>query len=50
MKLPQGEEPRFPEDEGMFIGSRPEVGSKLQNKLEQRLDIETLRTLFKNLP
>lgn len=38
MKLPQGEEPRFPEDEGMFIGTRPEVSSKLQNKLENRFD------------
>jgi len=39
VKLPQGEEPRFPEDEGMFIGTRPEVSSKLQNKLENRFDL-----------
>ena len=35
-KLGDGQQPRFPEDEGMYIGVRPNVQSKMQNKLENR--------------
>jgi len=37
-KLGDGQQPRFPEDEGMYIGVRPQVQSKVQNKLENRFD------------
>jgi hypothetical protein len=36
-KLGDGQQPRFPEEEGMYIGIRPSVQSKIQNKLENRL-------------
>ena len=35
-KMEEGQEPRFPEEEGMYIGVRPKVKKSNQNKLENR--------------
>ena len=35
-KMEEGQEPRFPEDEGMYIGVRPSVKKSNQNKVENR--------------
>ena len=37
MKLEEGQVPRFPEEEGMYIGERPKVKKANQNKLENRI-------------
>ncbi|XP_006873876.1 PREDICTED: coiled-coil and C2 domain-containing protein 2A [Chrysochloris asiatica] len=36
-KLPENVQPRFPEDEGLYIGERPEVSRTNQNIVENRL-------------
>ena len=36
-KLEEGQVPRFPEEEGMYIGERPKVKKANQNKLENRI-------------
>ena len=38
-KLEEGQEPRFPEEEGMYIGVRPAVKKLNQNKVENRYRI-----------
>ena len=35
-KLEEGQQPRFPEEEGMYIGFRPRVSQRNQNRLERR--------------
>ena len=35
-KLEDGQQPRFPEEEGIYIGHRPTVSQKNQNRLERR--------------
>lgn len=35
-KMEEGQEPRFPEEEGMYIGVRPKVKKSNQNKVENR--------------
>ena len=35
-KMEEGQEPRFPEEEGMYIGVRPTVKKSNQNKVENR--------------
>ena len=35
-KLEEGQEPRFPEEEGMYIGIIPAVKKSNQNKVENR--------------
>ena len=35
-KMEEGQEPRFPEEEGMYIGIRPSVKKSNQNKVENR--------------
>ena len=36
LKLEAGQQPRFPEEEGMYIGQRPTTARKCQNRLERR--------------
>ncbi|GBN36009.1 Coiled-coil and C2 domain-containing protein 2A [Araneus ventricosus] len=37
MKLPDGKEPRYLEDEGFYVGKKPEVSKRNINRLENRL-------------
>lgn len=39
-KLPENMEPRFLEDEGLYIGARPEVPRTTQNVLENRVLVQ----------
>ena len=35
-KLEEGQTPRFPEEEGIYVGERPKVCQRNQNRLERR--------------
>lgn len=39
-KLPENVQPRFLEDEGLYIGARPEVPRLTQNTVENRLLVQ----------
>lgn len=39
-KLPENVQPRFLEDEGLYIGTRPEVPRATQNTVENRLLVQ----------
>lgn len=39
-KLPENVQPRFLEDEGLYIGTRPEVPRAMQNIVENRLLVQ----------
>lgn len=39
-KLPENVQPRFLEDEGLYIGTRPEVPRATQNIMENRLLVQ----------
>ncbi|XP_053314268.1 coiled-coil and C2 domain-containing protein 2A [Spea bombifrons] len=36
-KVPENMQPRYPEDEGLFVGERPEISSTNQNIMENRI-------------
>ena len=44
-KLEEGQVPRFPEDEGIYIGERPKVCQRNQNRLERRYLFQCPSTL-----